>query len=208
MQKGEDLKTLSEDLTTTTNKGNVPFGTLTTISESPKKFGLLYVGTDDGNVWRSDDVGYTWNKISTKLPQGLWVSRVIASEHIEGRVYISLNGYRNDDFAPYLFVSDNYGETWQQLNTGLPHEPINVIKEDPKKASILYVGADNGLYVSSDNSKNFSPWRGGLPRVAVHDIVIQKRDNEIVLGTHGRSVFISSLELVQKISDYENLLYL
>ena len=204
MQKGENLKTLSEDLTTTTNKGNVPFGTLTTISESPKKFGLLYVGTDDGHVWRSKDIGYTWNKVSTKLPQGLWISRVIASEHIEGRVYASLNGYRNDDFTPYLFVSNNHGESWQQITTGLPQEPINVIKEDPKMESIIYVGSDNGLYVSINNGKSYSPWRGGLPRVAVHDIAIQKRDNEIVLGTHGRSVFISSLELVQKLPEYEN----
>lgn len=204
MQKGAGLKTLSDDLTSTAKKGNVPFGTLTSISESPKKFGLLYVGTDDGNIWRSDDVGYTWQKISNNLPQGLWVSRVTASSHLEGRIYASLNGYRNDDFAPYLFVSDNHGETWQQLKSGLPNEPINVIKEDPKKASIVYVGTDNGLFVSDNNGKRFFPWRGGLPRVAVHDIAIQERENEIVLGTHGRSVYIAKLDLVQKTSDYNN----
>lgn len=204
MQKGADLKTLSEDLTTTTKKGNVPFGTLTSISESPKKFGLIYAGTDDGNIWCSQDVGYTWKKISDKLPQDLWVSRVTASAHLEGRIYASLNGYRNDDFAPYLYVSDNYGETWQQLKTGLPNEPINVVKEDPKKAEIIYVGTDNGLFVSKNNGANFFPWRGGLPRVAVHDIAIQQRENEIVLGTHGRSVYIGKLGLVQKLSDFEN----
>ncbi len=203
LQKGGDLKTLSEDLTTTNKKGNVPFGTLTSISESPKKFGLIYSGTDDGNVWRSDDVGYTWKKISTNLPQGLWVSRVVASQHLEERIYVSLNGYRNDDFSPYLYVSDNYGKTWQQLKNGLPQEPINVIIEDPKMTSIIYVGTDNGLYVSLDNGESFSPWRGGLPRVAVHDIAIQKRENEIVIGTHGRSVYIASLDLVQKIEDYK-----
>ena len=204
LQKGKELKTLSEDLTTTTQKGNVPFGTLTTISESPLKFGLLYVGTDDGNIWRSQDVGYTWERISNELPNNLWVSRVIASAHIEGRIYAALNGYRNDDFSPYLYVSDNYGTTWQRLKNDLPNEPINVIKEDPKKAGITYVGTDNGLYLSTNNGKSYSPWRGKLPRVAVHDIAIQKRDNEIVLGTHGRSIYIASLDLVQKLGDYKN----
>lgn len=203
MQKGADLKTLSNDLTTTNKKGNVPFGTLTSISESPKKFGLLYAGTDDGNIWRSEDVGYTWKKISDDLPQGLWVSRVTASAHVEGRIYAALNGYRNDDFAPYLYVSDNMGETWQALKKGLPNEPINVIEEDPKKARIIYVGTDNGLYISQNDGDSFSPWRGGLPRVAVHDIAIQERENEIVLGTHGRSVYIAKLDLVQKLADYE-----
>ncbi len=204
MNKGSKLTTLSEDLTLTTKKGNVPFGTLTMITESPKKFGLLYVGTDDGSIWRSDDVGYNWHIVSTGLPVGKWVSRVTASEHIEGRVYASLNGYRDDDFAPYLYRSDDYGTSWTSISNNLPFEPINVIKEDPKKAGILYVGTDNGLYVSHNNGKSYSPWHGGLPRVAVHDIAIQKRDNEIVVGTHGRSVYISSLSLVQKLNDYTN----
>lgn len=202
MRKGADLKTLSGDLTTTTLKGNVPFGTMTSITESPKKFGLLYVGTDDGNIWRSDDVGYSWIDISNGLPKGKWVTRLIASAHIEGRVYASLNGYRDDDFSPYLYRSDDYGMTWQSIHASLPNEPINVIKEDPKKAGIIYIGSDNGLYVSLNSGKSFMAWRGGLPRVAIHDMVIQKRDNEIVLGTHGRSVYISSLDLIQKLNDY------
>ena len=202
MNRGAKLKTLSKDLTSTSQKGNVPFGTLTTISESPKKFGLIYVGTDDGNIWHSEDVGYNWKKVSATLPKGKWVTRVIASEHIEERVYVALNGYRDDDFSSYLYRSDDKGKTWTSINNNLPHEPINVIKEDPKKASIIYVGTDNGLYFSINNGKQFNPWRGGLPRVAVHDLAIQKRDNEIVVGTHGRSVYISSLKLVQKLSDY------
>jgi len=204
MNKGADLQTLSKDLSTTSQKGNVPFGTMTTLSESPKKFGLLYAGTDDGTIWRSDDVGYHWEKITTGLPEGKWVTRLIASEHIESRVYAALNGYRDDDFTPYLYRSDDYGKTWQSIQNNLPFEPINVMKEDPKEVSIVYVGTDNGLYVSTDNAKNYSPWHGGLPRVAVHDIAIQKRENEIVLGTHGRSVYISSLDLVQKLNRFKD----
>ena len=203
MNKGSELTSLSNDLTTTTKKGNVPFGTLTSISESAKKFGLLYVGTDDGNVWVSEDVGYRWKNISAGLPKNKWVTRVIASQHIEGRVYVALNGYRDDDFTPYLYRSDDYGATWKAIDRSLPHEPINVIKEDPKKASITYVGSDNGLYVSTDNSNSYMAWHGGLPRVAVHDLAIQERENEIVVGTHGRSVYISSLSLVQKLADYK-----
>jgi len=200
LQKGDDLETLSDDLTTTQFKGNVPYGSLTSISESPKKFGLLYVGTDDGNIWRSKDVGYTWDKISTQLPQNLWVSRVWASKHEEGRVYASLNAYRFDDFKPYVYMSADYGETWTDISSNLPDEPINVIKEDKKEDDILYVGTDNGLYVSTNTGSSWMPWRGNFPRVAVHDLVIQERENELVVGTHGRSIYIGKLDLVQKLN--------
>lgn len=198
MNKGADMKKLSDDLSSTNKKGNVPFGTLTSICESPLKFGLLYVGTDDGNIWCSQDVGYTWNKISTNLPQGLWVSRVCASKFVEGRLYATLNGYRNDDFKAYSFRSDDYGKNWKAIGENLPYEPLNVIKEDIKNENIVYVGSDNGLYVSYDMGKSFIQWRGNLPRVAVHDMVIQEKENELVLGTHGRSIYIASLDLVQR----------
>jgi photosystem II stability/assembly factor-like uncharacterized protein len=123
---------------------------------------------------------------------------VIASQYKEGRVYVTLNGYRNDDFNPYLFVSEDYGVTWTQLGKDLPAEPLNVVREDPKNENILYIGSDGGLYVSFDRGQTFMAWNAGLPRsVPVHDIAIQQRDNEIVLGTHGRSFYVSKLEDVQ-----------
>lgn len=198
LNKGDSMETLSNDLTNGRKEGNVPFGTLTSIAESPKKFGLLYAGSDDGNVHISRDGGYTWKKISSKLPQGLWVSHIEASKHNEGRVYVSLNGYRNDHFLPYLFVSDDYGETWKAIGKDLPFEPLNVVKEDPKLDSILYVGSDGGLYVSVDAGNGFMAWNNGLPRsVPLHDIAIQERENEIVLGTHGRSLYVAKLDKVQ-----------
>ena len=138
---------------------------------------------------------------------GLWVSRVLASQYKEGRVYASLNGYRSDNFAPYLFISDDYGTTWKQLGkdlpagqAGLPYEPVNIVREDPKSDSIIYVGTDGGLYVSFDRGNSFMMWSAGLPKsVPVHDIAIQVRENEIVLGTHGRSLYISKLDDVQKL---------
>jgi photosystem II stability/assembly factor-like uncharacterized protein len=201
LNKGEKLEALSGDLTNGKHEGKVPFGTLTTIMESPLKFGLIYVGTDDGNIQVTKDGGYNWTKINVNIktvPQGLYVTRVTPSAYKESRVYATLNGYRNDNFTAWLFVSEDYGTTWTQLGTDLPAEPLNVIREDPKKEDIIYVGSDNGLYASFDMGKTFMTMGGNLPRVAIHDIAIQQRDNEIVLGTHGRSIFIAKLDAVQK----------
>ena len=200
LNKGENLQALSPDLTNGYVAGDVPYGTLTTVTESPLKFGLLYVGSDDGRVHISKDGGYTWTEISNNLPQKLWVTQVTASNFKEGRIYASLSGYRYDNFAPYLFVSENYGNTWQLINKDLPMEPINVVKEDLKNENILYVGTDNGMYVSIDRGENFMVWSGGLPRVPVHDIAIQERDNEIVLGTHGRSAYTAKINHLQKLT--------
>ncbi len=217
LNKGDSLVGVSGDLTNGKVPGNVPYGTLTTLSESPLRFGMLYAGTDDGNIQLSKDGGYTWTKVNVNIvpaatkgknkqqaispvPQGLWVSRVIASQYREGRVYASLNGYRADNFAPYLYMSEDYGATWKQLGKDLPNEPVNVVREDPKNDSILYVGTDGGLYVSFDQGNNFMTWNSGMPKsVPVHDIAIQVRENEIILGTHGRSLYLSSLDNVQKL---------
>ncbi len=197
MNKGEKMQPLSSDLTNGKKEGDVPFGTLVTLSESPLKFGLLYAGTDDGNIHVSKDGGYTWTLINKNLPKGLYVSRVVASQFKEGRAYATLNAYRNDNFTPYLFVSEDYGSTWSTLGSDLPAEPLNVVKEDPKNPEILYVGSDNGLYASSNRGKNFMTL-GNLPSVPVHDIVIQKTANDIVVGTHGRGIYIASLDNIYK----------
>lgn len=202
MQQGEDMQTLSNDLTNGGKAGDVPFGTSTTLAESALKFGLIYIGTDDGNIQVSKDDGYTWTKISNNIPkemQGLYVSRVTPSAFKEGRVYVSLNGYRNDNFGAYLLVSEDYGATWTKLGNDLPMEPINVVTEDPKKENIIYVGTDNGLYASFNMGKSFKVLDHNLPRVPVHDIVVQKRENELVIGTHGRSIYITKLDAIQKL---------
>ena len=198
--KGDSLITLSADLTTNPKQGDVPFGTSTAMSESPMRFGLIYVGTDDGNIQVTKDGGYTWELITHKLPKGLYVSRVTASTFKEGRVYASLNGYRNDNFLPYLYVSEDYGASWKQIGKDLPAEPINVIKEDLTNENILYIGTDGGLYVSIDGGNSSMMWTKGLPySVPVHDIALHPRENEIILGTHGRSAYIGKLDDVQKL---------
>ncbi|MBK8142550.1 MAG: glycosyl hydrolase [Chitinophagaceae bacterium] len=219
LNKGDTMIAMSNDLTNGRVSGNVPYGTLTTISESPLRFGLIYTGTDDGNIHRSFDGGYSWEQLNqtttaaslkkgTKPPatntklntNQLWVSRVTASQYKEARVYTSLNGYRFDHFAPYLYVSEDHGNSWKPIGKDLPNEPINVVKEDPKDENILYVGTDGGLYVSFDAGNSFMLWNGGLPKsVPVHDIAIQQRDNALVLGTHGRSLYVTKLDDVHGI---------
>ena len=127
-------------------KGDVPHCTITTISESPFKFGLIYVGTDDGNVQVTKNSGITWEKVMDGLPSK-WLSRIIASQYDEATVYVALNGYRDDDFDAYIYRSTDYGKTWEDIKNNLPCGPINVIKEDSKRENILYCGTDLGVYV-------------------------------------------------------------
>lgn len=201
MNRGDSLVTMSADLTTNPKQGDVPFGTLTTMSESPLRFGLIYLGSDDGNIQVSKDGGYTWTLINKKLPKGLYVSRVVASAFNESRVYVSLNGYRNDHFTAYVYVSDDYGTTWRQIMTDLPAEPVNVVKEDTEDSNIIYVGTDGGLYVSIDGGNSSMIWNKGMPSsVPVHDVVVHPRDGEIVVGTHGRSLYIAKLDELRKLA--------
>lgn len=194
MNKGAGLKTLSGDLTNGKKDGDVPFGTISSISESPLRFGLLYAGTDDGNVHVSKDGGYSWTLVNNGLPKDLWVSRVFASNHKEGRVYVTLNGYRNDHFKAYVYVSEDYGASWKSISSNLPLEPVNVIREDHKFENVLYVGTDGGLYVSKDRGTSWNVWKNGLPHaIPVHDIAVQERENEILIGTHGRSIYVADL---------------
>ncbi len=201
LNQGDSIVALGPDLSTNPKQGDVPFGTLTTICESPLRFGLLYIGTDDGNIQVSKDDGYSWELVTRRLPKGLYVSRVTASGFKEGRVYASLNGYRNDNFSPYLYMSDDYGNSWKEIGKNLPEEPINVIREDLTNENILYVGTDGGLYVSIDGGASFMMWNKGLPySVPVHDIALQPRENELILGTHGRSIYIAKMDDVQKLA--------
>ena len=201
LNRGDEFETLSKDLTNGGIKGNVSYGTLTTIIESSIKFGLIYVGSDDGLVHVSKDGGYSWTNISSSLPENMWVSSIYPSNFYEGRVYLSLNGYRWDNFESMIYVSDDFGLNWSRIGNDLPREPVNVIIEDTKNENLLYVGTDHGVYASLDIGNNFHAFMGGLPGTPVHDLVIHPRDNDLVVGTHGRSVFIANVEFLQKIDE-------
>ncbi|WGD35595.1 glycosyl hydrolase [Olleya sp. YS] len=198
LDKGDTWKAISNDVTQGGKQGNVAYGTLTTISESPFEFGLIYVGSDDGLIHVTKNQGATWDNISTNLPANLWVSRVVASKHKKERVYATLNGYRNDDFNTYVYMSDNYGQTWKPINGNIPKSPVNVIIEDEVKDNILYLGTDNGAYVSFNNGENWNAFSNNLPAVAVHDIKMQKESNDLLLGTHGRSIYKANVAPLQK----------
>jgi photosystem II stability/assembly factor-like uncharacterized protein len=200
MDKGDNFATLSGDLTAGGKEGNVPYGTLTTIDESPLRFGLLYTGSDDGYIHVSKDAGQTWTRISDKLPSKFWVSRVNASHHQEGRVYASLNGYRWDNFDAMIFVSDDYGNNWRRIGRNLPAEPVNVVKEDPANENIIYAGTDHGIYISFDKGDTFMAFNSGLPDVAVHDLAIHPREKHLIAGTHGRSIYLADLSQIQQLT--------
>ncbi|MDX1419159.1 MAG: glycosyl hydrolase, partial [Rubricoccaceae bacterium] len=159
-----------------------------------------------GFVHVSRDGGYTWTRISDALPPDLWVSRVEASHHEMGRVYVTLNGYRWDDFAAYLYRSDDYGATWERLGSDLPAEPINVMLEDPDNADVLYVGTDHGLYVSLDGGDTFQALmghtteEGRLPEAPVHDLKVHPREADLLVGTHGRSIWVADVAHLQALT--------
>ncbi|MFS4455233.1 VPS10 domain-containing protein [Maribacter sp. 2304DJ31-5] len=218
MNQGDDWETISPDLTKGGKEGNVAYGTLTTLSESPFKFGLIYTGSDDGLVQVTHNGGGSWENLSIGIPfdsskikigvssnglkaktPELWVSRIAASIHKKERVYVSLNGYRWDDFTPYIYVSEDYGKSWKNIASNIPAAPVNVILEDPENENLLFAGTDNGLYVSFDQGASWEVFQNGMPNVAVHDLVIQPRAKHLLVGTHGRSIYkadISKLQLM------------
>ena len=199
MNQGKSWEKISGDLTRGAKEGNVAFGTLTTISESTLQFGLLYAGTDDGNVQVSKDGGVSWQLISGNLPQNLWVSRVVASSYQKGRVYCTLNGYRDDHFESYVFVSEDYGTQWTRISNGLT-QAVNVVVEDAVNENILYVGTDNGLFVSIDKGATWQDFSCGMPKVAVHDLKIQARAKDLIVGTHGRAIYKVGIAKVQELT--------
>ena len=200
MNQGDDWKAISQDLTKGGKKGNVAYGTLTTISESPFAFGLIYTGSDDGLVHITKSAGASWQNISNSLPKDLWVSRVIASQHKKERVYVTLNGYRWDDFNAYVYVSEDYGNTWKSISSNLAMSPVNVIKEDLENENILYLGTDNAAYVTFNKGEQWEAFSQNLPAVAVHDLVIQPETKDLLLATHGRSIYKTNIAPLQKMN--------
>jgi photosystem II stability/assembly factor-like uncharacterized protein len=201
MDQGETWVAISDDLTQSEERGDVPFGTISTLDESDGVFGRIVVGTDDGQVWLTRDGGVSWDDISNQIVRDRWISRVVSSVHDDDRLYLSANGYRDDDMTPYVYRSDDLGSSWKLISDGLPAEPVNVIAEDPENEDLLYVGTDRGVYVSRDGGGSWIGLNSALPHVPVHDLVVHPRDHELVAGTHGRSVWVIDVEALQLLDE-------
>ena len=169
------------------------WGTLTTLAESPLVPGLLYAGSDDGRVSRSDDDGATWVFVEDNLPTETFratISRVTPSSHEPDRLYVAVDRHHSGDFAPLVFVSEDRGETFREIGGGLPRGWVNDLVEHPDGADLLVAGTEVGAFLSFDRGGSWMRLGGGLPHVPVDDIEIHPRDRDLVLGTHGRSIYI------------------
>ena len=227
LTRGEDrseleiMGTVPDENTLSRNDGTSQWGTITTISESTREPGVIWAGTDDGLVQLSRDGGDTWTRIGTGNVAGgdtttfagldpfrTLVTRVVASHHATGRAYVTFDRHRLDDFAPYVFVTEDFGASWRPLSTGFPSDEVigwvNAFAEHPKSPNLLRAGTETGLFVSTDRGTSWSRMRGAshaegavsnpvgesFPVVPVDDLVIHPRDNDLVVGTHGRSIWI------------------
>jgi photosystem II stability/assembly factor-like uncharacterized protein len=177
----------------------VPYGSVTTLSESRFAPGMLYAGTEGGRVWVTRNDGAQWTEVSAGLPRK-WVTRVVASRHDVGTVYVSMTGYREDDFTAYLYRSADFGATWTAISNNLPAESINVVAEDPKRPGLLYAGTDAGVYASFDRGDTWLSLCADLPTTPVMDLVVHPREDELVVATHGRSLFLLDVRPVQALS--------
>ena len=211
LDRGDHWTEVSPDLTTNEKAkqrgaGNISYCTITTISESPLKPGIIWVGTDDGKVQVTKDGGATWTDRTAKIaavggPENFWVSRVLASPHDAGTAFVAKTGLRFDDFRACLYKTADYGETWTALNAGLPGKPINVVIQDRKNANLLFVGAEQGVYVSIDGGRKWVPFKNNMPWVKVTDLVIHPRENDLVVATYGRGLFVTDITPLQELNE-------
>jgi photosystem II stability/assembly factor-like uncharacterized protein len=198
--RGDTWERISPDLTYNiqSEMGDIPYQTIFSISESPLKFGLIYVGTDDGKVHVTKDGGKTWKEIMKGLPYRKWVSRIVASQYDMSTVYMTQNGKREDDYHVYVWKSTDYGQTWEDISGNIPVGPVNVIREDPINNNILYVGTDIGVYVTTDGGKTWNVLGNNLPSTFVQDLIIHPRDNIVVIATHGRGMWAIDAKDINK----------
>ena len=185
---------ISDSMTLSLDDGIPYYPTLSAVEESPVREGVLYTGTDDGNVQVSQDGGGSWTEVSERmegLPGDAMINGIEASAHVEGRVYVTANNYRNDDYANYLYRSDDFGNSWTRIDGGLPAERVTrTLREDLRNADVLYLGTEFGLFWSNDGGTSWSEIVADLPMMAVNDLVVQPTENDLVLGTHSRGVWI------------------
>jgi photosystem II stability/assembly factor-like uncharacterized protein len=182
--------------------GTEYYGTIFAFAESPHQQGLFWAGSDDGLLHISHDGGQNWQNITPgALPEWALVSIIEPSPHDPASAYLAATCYKQDDFQPYLYKTNDYGKTWTKITTGIPDNDFTrVIREDPVRRGLLYAGTETGLYVSFDDGAHWQSLRLNIPAVPIHDFVI--KDDDLVLATHGRSFWIlDDISPLRQVSD-------
>ena len=198
---------LPDSMTLSKHDGTSGYGEITAVSESPVTAGVLWVGADDGSLQVSRDDGETWTDVTANIvgaangpPFPYYVSWVEASHDEADRAYVTLDGHWDDDYAPYIFVTEDLGATWRSLAGGLASATVNVVREHHANPNVLIAGAEDGAFASIDRGATWGHLGSGMPAVPVDDIEIHPRDNDVVAGTHGRGIYI--LDDIGLISPY------
>lgn len=218
--RGHSWEQISEDLTTNDKSKQRTSGgeiyqdntaaefhcTILYIDESPVEKGVIWVGTDDGNVQLTRDGGETWTKLNDRikgLPKYAWVSKIHASEHDGGTAFVTVDHHRMDDFRLYAFMTTDYGRTWTGITEGLPQDDyVKVVRQDPINPNLLYAGMEHGIYASWDKGRSWAKINNNLPNVSVRDLRIQPRDRDLIVGTHGRGAWIlDDIRPIQEMAD-------
>ena len=220
--RGHSWDQISEDLTTNDKSKQITSGgqiyqdntaaefhcTILYIDESPVEKGVIWVGTDDGNVQLTRDGGETWTKLNDRikgLPAFAWVSKIHASEHDAGTAFVTVDQHRMDDFTPHAFMTTDYGRTWTKISNGLPQDDyVKVVRQDPINPDLLYAGMEHGIFASWDKGGSWTKINNNLPNVSVRDLRIQARDRDLIVGTHGRGAWIlDDIRPLQEMTDTE-----
>lgn len=196
LDRGNNLQRISPELTLT-NRGSG-----TALAESPRDPSVIYAGTDDGALWVTRDGGTNWSNITKNLgiPEPRWVATIEASRYADGRVYVCLDGHRSDDDNPYAFVSDDFGQSFRPLHKGIPWGSTRCLREDLVNENLLFLGTEFGFFVSLDRGQTWSQFNQTLPIVAVHEVAMHPGNNEIVLATHGRSLWAADVSVLRSLN--------
>jgi photosystem II stability/assembly factor-like uncharacterized protein len=181
------------DIRFSRNDGISQWPAIVSLAESPKRPGLLYAGTDDGHVAVTRDMGKSWTRITDKfqgLPKGIFVSELVPSRFDEGTVYATFDGHRQNDFGTWIYVSNDFGQTWRSMNANLKDQVARTLLEDLKNPDVLYLGTETGIFVTLDRGGSWARMKGNMPTVRVDEMVIHPRDNALVVATHGRAIWV------------------
>jgi hypothetical protein len=210
--RGDTWQEISPDLTTNDStkqngSGNIQYTTITTVAESPRTPGVIWAGTDDGRVHHRNTEGDHWIDATAALtaagaPDHYWVTRVVPSAHRPATAYVTITGFHRDDFRPFVYRTDNYGRTFEAITTTLPdNAPANVLAEDPVNPNLLFLGTDRGLFVSLDRGSSWLRFQANLPIVPVRDAIVHPRESDLVIGTHGRGLYVTDITPLRELNE-------